>query len=296
MKTNKILQDTPIKKYQLSAGEVFVKREDLACPPPGPPFAKVRGLLPTLTRLKQEGIQTVGYMETTVSMAGWGISYFCKKLDGLKAVIFVPKYTAPKDNQSYQFKKWKQFGAEIEWIDKPTRMQINFYKARKILTKYPNSAMLPLGLSFVETTHEVAKQVALFNRKYESIVINIGSGTMAAGLLLGLSNLKMDSIVYGIFCAPKDILKMHKKIFAAAKLSNAPSSGGFNLLKKETVRLNLIDAGYEYTQKEEVECPFPCNPYYDRKAWAWLLKNYDNLKKPILFWNIGSDYNLQKEN
>jgi hypothetical protein len=33
--------------------------------------------------------------------------------------------------------------------------------------------------------------------------------------------------------------------------------------------------------------PFPCNPYYDLKAWEWLMKNKGQLEEPILFWNIG---------
>lgn len=290
-----LLRDTPIEEYEIDQGRVFVKREDLACSYPGPPFAKVRGLLPNLIRLKQEGIDTIGYMETTISMAGWGISYFCRELD-LNAVIFYPCYKDKniRENQEFQIEKWKEFGAKIVPLENPNRMKINFYRAQKRLKESnPNCYMLPLGLPFPETVQEIAKQIALFDQKYESIVICIGSGTMAAGVLRGLNDKKMTSTVYGIFCAPKNIENMHKKILASANLDNS-SRKGFNILKKSNISsLNLYNEGYEYTQKEEIKCPFPCNPYYDRKAWAWLLRNYDSLKKPVLFWNIGSDYNLQ---
>ena len=51
--------------------------------------------------------------------------------------------------------------------------------------------------------------------------------------------------------------------------------------------LNLIDEGWEYTQKSEIQCPFPCHEYYDLKAWEWLTKNIESLTGTVLFWNIG---------
>ena len=62
----------------------------------------------------------------------------------------------------------------------------------------------------------------------------------------------------------------------------------YSLLKPIKPRMRVIDYNYEYRYKEEVDCPFPCNPYYDRKAWKWLLDKLPKLKQPILFWNIGA--------
>jgi hypothetical protein len=52
--------------------------------------------------------------------------------------------------------------------------------------------------------------------------------------------------------------------------------------------LHLLDTGYQYTDKEEIEIPFPCNVYYDAKAYKWTIDNIDKLKKPVLFWNTGA--------
>jgi len=277
--------DTPVEQWMIGTREMFVKREDLACQPPGPPFAKVRGLAIVLENLKKQGVKTVGYMETSVSMAGWGISYFCGLL-GMKAVIFAPQYKELRENQIYQFEKWKEFGGEKRWLEKPNRMQINFYRARKILKdEYPDAVMLPLGLPFQETALEVAKQVQKLDRFYPSIVVCVGSGTMTGGIILGLKNKGCQSEVYGIFCSPKADAGMKKKILSFSGIGGRP--GFFN---RNEPKLELIDEGYEYTKREDIACPFPCNPYYDRKAFAWMMKNYDRLKKPVLFWNIGSDY------
>lgn len=95
------------------------------------------------------------------------------------------------------------------------------------------------------------------------------------------------------FCAPKSLENMRKRIMTMAG-QDKELPKGFNLLNKKSVKssLFLYDIGYEYTQREKCECPFPSNEFYDRKAWKWLLDNYEKLKAPILFWNIGSDFNL----
>ncbi|MBU0777754.1 PLP-dependent lyase/thiolase [Patescibacteria group bacterium] len=269
-----MIYNTPIEKYLIEGQEIYVKREDLACLPPGPPFAKVRGLYPVLRRLKKEGIKTVGYMETSISMAGWGISYFCKNL-GMKAVIFMPQYKdGLRYNQEFQINKWEKFGAEIIPIEKPSRMFINFYRARKILSeKYPSSMMLPQGMPFEETVREVSIQASHISSYYKSIICCIGSGAMIAGIL----HARLGIPIYGILVSKKGTKIVKEKVLRM--------SGMDGFIRKY---LFIIDYGYEYTDLEEIECPFPCNPYYDRKAWKWLMGNMDKVEKPILFWNIGA--------
>lgn len=280
-----MIQDTPIKKYQIKGKQVWVKREDLACFPPGPPFAKVRGLLPILEELKERGIKTVGYMETDISMAGWGVSYFCQQLN-MKAVIFMPAYKEGKrHNQEFQLRKWKEFGAEILPLERPNRLQINFYRARKIfLEKYKDAVMLPQGLPFEQTIQQICGQVKLVPPKQlnGSIVSCLGSGTMAAGILRGCSAMNKWPDYYGILVSPKSAVGMRKRILKMANLSGGLLGGVL------TAKFSVIDYGYEYTVPENCQCPFPCNSYYDKKAWKWLLDHIDTLKKPILFWNIGA--------
>jgi hypothetical protein len=53
--------------------------------------------------------------------------------------------------------------------------------------------------------------------------------------------------------------------------------------------LRIVDEGYAYkdTAPRGVVAPFPCNPWYDLKAWHWLEQNTSRLEGPILFWNVG---------
>ena len=129
---------TPIEHIH---GKLFAKREDLAFPPPNPPFAKIRGLYPRLVELQQKGFTTVGYMETTISMAGWGVSFVAKKL-GMRAVIYKPVYRDKKHrhNQDFQVKMWEKNGAVIKSIQ-ATRLQINWFQARTDLYANYENAM-----------------------------------------------------------------------------------------------------------------------------------------------------------
>lgn len=269
-----LIVSTPIEQINEN---FFVKREDLACPFPGPPFGKVRGLYPVLQKLKQEGIETVSYTDTSISMAGWGVSYFCKEL-GLKSVIFYPKYKEFRHNQEEYIKKWHEFGAEVIPLDKPNRQMINFYRARKILTEmYPNSIMLPQGLPFEETVENVANEIIKDEKSYKnikSIVVSVGSGVMIAGIIKGICSLGLTPSIIGVFVAPKSYNSMLKKInkFAGKFYKN----------------IILVETDYEYTDKEEIKTPFPCNPYYDAKAYRWAVERMDGISNPVLFWNTGA--------
>ncbi|MDO9027461.1 MAG: hypothetical protein Q7U68_01165, partial [Candidatus Roizmanbacteria bacterium] len=142
-------ENTPVEKY----GNIYVKREDLACSPPGPPFSKIRGLEAKLLNLLKEGITTVGYMDTAISKAGWGISYFTKHF-GMTAVIFYPKYKDGTNHENLEkhIKKWNEFGATVVPLEKPNLQKINWYKARKILFEnWPNSFMLEQGFPYKES-------------------------------------------------------------------------------------------------------------------------------------------------
>jgi hypothetical protein len=43
-----------------------------------------------------------------------------------------------------------------------------------------------------------------------------------------------------------------------------------------------------YYLAPDIPCPFPTHPNYDLKAWGYLVEHIDELKEPILFWNIGA--------
>lgn len=289
---SQLIFDTPIEKMELKGFPLYVKREDLSCSYPGPPFAKVRGVYLKLLKLKESGIETVGYMETSLSMASWGISYLSRKI-GLKVVVFYPKYKEGyRYEQEKQLKKWKEFNVEFYPIEKPGRQKINTYIAKKkLLELYPNSIMLDQGLPFEETVEEVSKQIDLCPKEIlgGSLIVSVGSGTILSGIIKGLINnlhLEKTMNIYGITAFPQNIKTKKHKIEKMSK--TFLNKWGF--FSNKNINLILLDLGYKYEQKEEIECPFPCSKYYDRKAWKWLNENIEKLTQPIIFWNIGGDF------
>jgi 1-aminocyclopropane-1-carboxylate deaminase/D-cysteine desulfhydrase-like pyridoxal-dependent ACC family enzyme len=272
-----VITNTPIQKVGLGGKTIYVKREDMACESPGPPFSKVRGLIPYLRSIPQ--VKHIAYMETSISMAGWGVSYSAGKVDK-EATIFYPRYKAGlKDNQAFQMEKWKEFGANIIPIKRPNMQNINFLMAKHLLEEIdPKALLLPLGLSFPQTVTAVARELLRTHKSFltGSIVCSVGSGTMMAGIIRGLSHTSCRPDLYGVLAAKKGVLGIYTKIERMANCFH-------------TYNLRIVSHGYEYTQAEECAVPFPCNKYYDRKAWKWMIDHIGQLKEPILFWNIGGD-------
>lgn len=278
--TNNILTSTRVEEYSHNNETFYVKREDLACLEPGPPFAKVRGLYIVMEQLKNRGIDTVGYMDTAISMASWGISFFAKEL-GMKAVIYYPQYkNGYRHNQSKFIPIWEGFGATVIPLEKPNLQKINENKAKTRFRKaYPEGEWLIQGLKFEVTIDEVAKEVhhALNKISPKSIVCNIGSGVMTSGILKGIRDGG-----YGV-----------EKVYAVT----AHRDTDVKLKKEKTLKLiksdqsdllEVIATKHLYEQTPKIDCPFPCNMYYDLKAYEWMIDNFDSLPKPVLFWNIGA--------
>jgi hypothetical protein len=228
-------------------------------------------------------------MDTSISMAGWGISYFCQKLS-MRAVIYYPKRKGGglPHNLEEHTKKWASFGAVVRPLERPNRLSINWYRARKqLVEEFPGAVMLEQGLPFEETVEEVAGELCKTPAELltGTLVSCIGSGTMLAGVLRGLWGLRVNPVVYGVLVSPKDPQKILQNICVKACTPYNPP-GTCSLFASP--KIHIIDTGAKYEETATVNAPFPCNAYYDAKAWGWVVQNYAVLKKPVLFWNIGA--------
>jgi len=273
-----LVHGTPIERYEVKGQMVYVKRDDLAAPYPGPPFSKVRGLMPVLERMKKEGKEAAGYTETSVSMAGWGVAWGCALL-GLRAIIFDPQYKETPPLLAYHRQRWEEFGAEIRPI-KAGMARVNWNISRNRLAKEfgDKADLLPLGLQFPETITATEEEARLTVQAsvpdFRSVVVNIGSGTIAAGL----GRVFKDATIYGVMGRTGD---------RSRKLSVISKKGGLIVGGFMGQDFQLVDPGWEYSERSEADCPFPCHPWYDLKAWQWLVEHIEALEPPVLFWNIG---------
>ncbi len=259
------LLDTPIEKYD----DIYVKREDLCAPPGAPPFSKIRGVVKHLEQLKQQGYIGVTYVETSVSMAGWGLAWACNQM-GMKCIIFNPIYKKPPPLLLFHREQWRRWGAELRDIP-AGRAKVNYYIARKQTPR--GFKLLPLGLPLPESvsaTYSIANSCISV---YNSIVVCVGSGTIASGLFRATSP---KQVLYGVMSRTGNTEAKAQHIVGATLF---PGTKGV---------LEVIDPGWEYAEACSASVPFPCHPYYDLKAWDWLVQHEKEIRHPILFWNIGS--------
>lgn len=115
-----------------------------------------------------------------------------------------------------------------------------------------------------------------------SIVTSVGSGTITAGIMRGLRLSGLCPHVYGIM-ATNQVTEQSRMRYIR-EFEPLYWAGNFTLKLGAFAYKEL--AGDVYT-------PFPCDLVYDRKAWFWLLNNIQTLKQPILFWNVGGEWDTQ---
>jgi hypothetical protein len=279
--------------YEVKGHTVYVKREDLCCSnhPYAPPFSKVRGLAEEMFKLASKGFKTVGYVETSVSMAGWGVAWLARQYE-LRPVIFDPQYVITPERLKMEphlrllmkhREMWRQFGAEVVSI-KAGRAKVNYYIARKdYLKKFEKMTFLPLGLPLSDTRKETARiaKKESEKRSYGTVVVNVGSGTICSGVVRGF--LDSGAQMIGVMGRTGSVDRKKVEILRRAGVFEKKKGGFFGFSG-----FRLIDPGYQYTQPAEGSAPFPCHPFYDLKAWKWLEENIEDLEPPVLFWNIGA--------
>lgn len=258
---------TPIEEYNLNGHDVWVKRDDLflaSHQPLVPALAKLRGAKIVLQKMKEEGITKIACYDTRISKSGQGIAFLCQEL-GLHCAVGFPKLKAQTELNEPQ-KKAKEMGAEV-WSVQAGRTA-PCYAAFKREALHRGYTVLPLGITFKETAQEVAKIAEAETEKFNTIVVSTGTGTIATGIAMGTK-----ATVFGISCG-MNVTKQRKRSNAIA--------GDF------LANLDLVPTKYDYYEKVySSSCPFPSSPYYDQKAWVWMLEHFGLLRQPVLFWNIG---------
>jgi hypothetical protein len=284
------LVHTPIQKCKVKDKTILVKREDLCVKddPTAPPFSKVRGIYASVKKLIQQGYTEFHYVESAISMAGWGLAWVCKQL-GVPCKIWAPKYKTPdfrgKELYDLHFKWWLRLGAKTDFIP-AGRTKVNWYIVRQEIKQIKGAYLMPIGLSVKETIFETEKEAmyALWTQlpKKEllypsAIVCCVGSGTIAAGILRAWAG-----NLYGILSRTGSVKEKH------AHLMDKSGLCGFGYPQFNKLKI-INEREWEYTEKSEAECPFPCHPYYDLKAWQWITDHIDDLPDNMLFWNIGSN-------
>jgi len=276
-----VIEKTPIEEYKVNNLTVYVKREDLSSPFPGPNISKVRGFLLHLLKIKERGYKNVGIVDSLHSRSGWAVSYICSQIKDLTCYEFFPQRKDIK--LGFNQLMCKHFNARLV-PQVNARYSIRYARAKKFMQEIENSYMIPYLNIVQENTNETARITREVFEEYNfsTVVVSVGSGATMAGIIKGLSYLnKTNTEVLGIL-ADKNVTKESRlrnirKLLEIQNFARLP-------------HIRLINYGFEYNNPEFYPCPFPCDLYYDRKAWRFLCENIHKLRQPILFWNLGGEW------
>ena len=168
--------NTPLENYAKEYG-LWVKREDLACVPPGPPFSKTRGVY---ARILTRPEKLIGALDTYHSQAGHAVARACQIL-GKQSIDYYPEYKHEPGPRKPQLRA-QALGATIHELT-AGRSAILFHQARKHCESL-GGYMMPNALKLEESVEETAKEVPVgyvFNR----VIIPSSSATIAAGVIKG---------------------------------------------------------------------------------------------------------------
>lgn len=262
---------TPIEDHTKEFG-LFVKREDLSCKPPGPPFSKTRGVY---ARVKSRPEKIIGVLDTYHSQAGHAVARACQLL-GKECWNFYPVYkregTLKRNGHKLRPPQVnsQDLGAKMKPLQ-AGRSCILFHAAKKA-TEAAGGYMMPNALKLEESVVETAKEVP--EEYYDRVIIPSSSGTIAKGVIEGFCS-KLDRPME--FIIHLGYSRSHDQVLKYV-------CGDWDIADE----VIIVDEGYNYkdTARPGETPPWPCNPYYDLKAFRWYLENRFTRGK-TLFWNIG---------
>lgn len=264
-----LYKNTPVENHLKDLG-LWVKREDLSCPKPGPPFSKTRGVYSHLENLPHD---LIGVLDTRHSQAGHAVARACQIL-GKRCVNYYPEFKAdvkagsPPTIRPPQLRA-QELGAELCPL-KAGMSAVLWYQARRDIQSR-GGYMMPNALKLPESVTETSLEVG--EEDYDRVIIPISSGTIAAGVIRGFMSKGM---------SPTFVIHLgyHRSHDQVRKYLWEKS--GY-----EKAKLLLIDENYAYadTARPGPTPPFPCNSFYDLKAFRWWMENQTGHR--TLFWNIG---------
>ena len=274
----KISTHTPWEQHM----GIWVKREDLSCPPPGPSFSKVRGLTSWLKGLRAQLIPPtcVGVLDTRHSKAGWGVSYLAPDY-GFPVRVYYPVFKDDKPGDLRESQSHAQeLGATLVPLRGNLMSAVLWNIAKKDCVEH-GGAMAPNGLKFTASVEATAQELTetwpedLIGPV--NVVVSASSATLASGVALGLSRLNRPQTRLIVHLGYS---RSHEQVLRYMTSKGVPQ----DFISSS---LDLIDEGYAYADRVDTPVPFPCNPYYDRKAWKWIIDNRGSLVGEIVLWNIG---------
>jgi hypothetical protein len=263
---------TPLEAHP--ALGMVVKRED-ACCPTGPHFSKTRGVWAHIAKRKES---LIGCLDTSHSQGGWATAQACVML-GKRSTIFYPEFKKARPLAPSQV-RGQELGSLL--LPLPAGRSAVLYHQAKRQVEGAGGYMMPNALKLDETVEETAREFVLTTDEYacegiEAVLVSASSGTIAAGVFRGMidADWRVPLLVHLGYSRPGAVVEQ----YIQSKAGRVDARG----------QIHVFNEQYAYKDKAAPgpEAPFPCNEYYDLKAFRWYQRigrmNYNT----VLFWNVG---------
>jgi len=278
-----LTHNTPVEDHRTEWG-LMVKREDLSCPPPGPPFSKTRGVW---AHLEKRPERVVGVLDTYHSQAGHAVAA-ANALLGKKTVNFYPRYKASYDEIRHQQVVARELGAQLVGLDAGPSWYLYHQAKTWLAANYgtEDAYMMPNALKLDEMVEETAEEVRRTLNDWPSLVerpklviLPSSSATIASGVMEGFRR-HTPPDTETLFMVH---MGYHRSVSAIQK--------GVEKKLGYLPKFSITDEGYNYKdQARPGPTPqWPCNAYYDLKAFRWWRREGVELYGHLatLFWNVG---------
>lgn len=262
------MEHTPVETWHIAGQPVFVKREDLFAGPPAPPLGKLRGVRAILCKLRREGKRVVGCFQATRSRIGHALAAACADMGGFRCIVAYGAFpNMPPPSSALEAER---LGAHLLPI-RNNILAICHRQAQKHV-EAKGGWMLPLGGELDEGIQAVASESASLQPSIVeggTIVVPCGSGVTLAGVVRGLPGNPARIIGVSSGRSPASVHRclVRNNVRSLAEIEIRPPH-----------RL--------YREAEDIAAPFPCDAYYDLKAWQVLTTEIGLYDSPILFWNV----------
>ena len=282
-----VVDSTPIEHHP-NLG-LWVKREDLCCPP-GPHFSKTRGVL---KHIENRPETIIGVLDTSHSQGGWAVAQACREL-GKECHLWFPWYKDQEKTPAQQ--------EEAEWLGAilhklpAGRSAVLYHAAKRELGQLQSQKalfqgqelstyMMPNALKLPEMVSETRAEVRRTELPpVKTVLISVSSSTIGAGVIAGLRDKGYRGDVVLHMGYSRSTAKLQSYVEDLIGLT-------WRTLENEGIRILTVDEGYEYKDVAMINPdnvpPWPSNPHYDLKAYQWWFETGRIQHGEALLWNIG---------
>lgn len=261
-------QNTPIEEYKINGKKVLVKRDDLMGDNQHfPPWGKLLGIKSLIDKL--DPAKPIVQLNVYGSWSGWALSRLAPDHE-----VFVVHPKTKKITGDYLDRITAAHGRLI-----PIRanMMRVLYSQAKNYAEDHGYQMLPYAFDneiYVGTMQRRFLRALNNLPRVDTFVVSSGSGVTLSGLAQAFFQHNPKGKVYSVCVSSEASINRMTKRYDLGEAA-----------------IHVVKSEYAFDDTmPHVSVPFPCNQFWDKKAWHWLTENPEVIQGRTLFWNLGGLY------